>query len=391
MTAPNVLGLFSDLVDPRVERTRKHKLIDIVMLVLCTTIVGCKGWDEMWETAEDGEEYFREFLELPNGIPCADTFRRVMTALEPKGLLACLMRFSAHLSGAMAGKHVALDGKTVRGSFAGEAGHGALHVVSAWATEERLVLGQVATDVKSNEITAIPELLAMLDLRGATVTIDAMGCQRRIAESIVDGGADYVFGLKGNQPTLQAEVTQAFDADTCATLKDEAGGFHESVDKGHGRLEVRRTWVLKDIDWLTRSNAFPHLASIIVVESERTLSGNTACERRVYVSSRTATAEVFAALIRAHWSIENQLHWVLDVTFGEDAARIHRKNGAENLGILRKIALTLLQNENSPRKNGKVRKLSIAMKRRLAGLAWGRYLHKVLCAGLGPAPENQAD
>ena len=259
--------------DPRIDRTKLHLLSDILMIVMITTLCGCKGWDEMAEFAEAGEEQLRSILELP------------------------------------------------------------LHLVSAWATEQKLVLAQVATDVNSNEITAIQELLDLLDLRKVIVSTNAMGCQKKIAEKIIEKGGDYLFGLKGNQPTLQEEVLASFDDKTLASLKTSPETFHESVDKGHGRLEVRRTLLLSDTDWIAKTKLFPHVHSAIRVESERTIGEKTSIEKRVYLSSRTASAEVFANLIRSHWGIENNLHWVLDVTFGEDAVRIHRKNGAENLAV----------------------------------------------------------
>jgi predicted transposase YbfD/YdcC len=276
------------------------------------------------------------------------------------------------------GKLVSIDGKTVRGSFRGATGEGALHLVNAWVSENQMVLGQYATDVKSNEITAIPELLALLDLRGATVSIDAIGCQRGIAQQIVEKGADYLFGLKSNQPTLHAEVLAAFDEATCASLKGDAASYCETVDKGHGRNEVRRVWVQHEVAWLTRSEAWPKLRSLILVESERTRRGETSVERRAYISSVDAPASVLAERVRGHWHIENRLHWVLDVVFGEDRSRITRKNGAENLGIVRKIAMNLLRASPTPDKRGRP-----ASNPRKRGRAAARFEHllTVLAAG----------
>jgi predicted transposase YbfD/YdcC len=243
-------------------------------------------------------------------------------------------------------------------------------------TEHKVVLGQYATDVKSNEITAIPELLKLLDVRGAVVTIDAIGCQKGIAKQIVEKGADYLFGLKGNQPTLHEEVVSSFDAATSAALRSEPRSFFESVDKGHGRLEVRRTFVLREVSWLMGSSAWPGLRSMVLVESERTIRGETSLERRAYISSLDAPAERFGLLVRRHWHVENKLHWVLDVTFGEDRGRVGRKNGAENLAILRKLAVTLFS--RAP-KRGRVQ--SLAMKKRRASWSFPRAM-EVLCAGL---------
>jgi predicted transposase YbfD/YdcC len=240
--------------------------------------------------------------------------------------------------------------------------------------------------VKSNEITAIPKLLEMLDLRGATVTVDAMGCQRDIAKQIAARGADYVFGLKGNQPTLHREVLDAFDASTCAALARDPRSYSETADKGHGRLEVRRVWVQRDVSWLTKSEAWPGLASLILVESERTRRGVTSCERRAYISSSSASAAELGAQVRGHWHIENKLHWVLDVTFGEDHARMSRKNGAENMATMRKIAINMLTRAPSSHE----KPMSKPMKQMVATMRFS-YLLTVLTGAAPPpaAPERR--
>jgi predicted transposase YbfD/YdcC len=376
MVWPSIEVFFEQLRDPRVERTRRHKLVDIVMIVLIGTIWGCKGWDEMHEEAEAAEDELRRFLELPHGIPSADTLRRVMSALAPGRFREVFIAWSRALCESTEGKLVAIDGKTVRGAFRGK-DEGTLHLINAWVCENQMVLGQYATDAKSNEITAVPELLRLLDLRGAVVSLDAMGCQKEIAKQIVEQGADYIFGLKGNQPTLHQEVLSAFDEGTCSRLREEPWAFHESADKGHGRVEVRRTWVLRDTKWLTRSEKWTKLSSLVLVESERTVSGETSRERRAYISSHNASAERFQSLVRGHWQIENKLHWVLDVTFGEDRARIAKKNGAENLALVRKLALNLLG--RAP--EGK-RPMSIVRRKRKAFRSF-EYLAAVLRGGTG--------
>ena len=289
---------------PHSERTRRHRLTDIVLLVLIGTICGREGWDELVWYGEDWEDELGTILELPSGIPSADTLRRVMGALDPRAFGKMFIAWTQAMCESTSGKLVSIDGKTVRGSFRGATGEGALHLVNAWVSENQMVLGQYATDVKSNEITAIPELLALLDLRGATVSIDAIGCQRGIAQQIVEKGADYLFGLKSNQPTLHAEVLAAFDEATCASLKGDAASYCETVDKGHGRNEVRRVWVQHEVAWLTRSEAWPKLRSLILVESERTRRGETSVERRAYISSVDAPASVLAERVRGHWHIE---------------------------------------------------------------------------------------
>ncbi len=228
------LDLLEEVEDPRVNRTRRHKLTDILLLVLIGTLCDQRGWDAIYQFSAFREAELKTLLELPHGIPSPDTLRRVFRALDPGGLKRVLVRWARMLHGATEGSHVAIDGKTVRGAFAEDGS--ALHLVSAWASETKLILAQYAADAKSNEITAIPQLLELLKLRGSTVTIDAMGCQKAIAQNIIDKKADYVFGLKGNHPTLHQEVLSAFDDDTCNQLRAHAKDFHEEADKGHGRL-----------------------------------------------------------------------------------------------------------------------------------------------------------
>ena len=316
-----ILEFLEQIPEPRVERTRRHRLTDILVITLCAVIRGQRGWDGIAEFGEAREAELREFLELPHGIPCADTFRRVMSALDAKAVSACLTAWARQLHAGTDGGQIAIDGKTVRGSFSSaENGEGRLHVVNAWATETKLVLGQFATDVKSNEITAIPELLKLLDLRKGVVSIDAMGCQKNIAKTICEKGAYYLFGLKGNQPTLHEEVCGAFDEQTCNKLRENPHDFHESADKGHGRMEVRRTWVIRDVAWLTASEAWPGLKSLVLVESERHLKDRSSRERRAYISSHEGSAERLGTMVRQHWGIENQLHWTLDVSVLQKAA-----------------------------------------------------------------------
>jgi predicted transposase YbfD/YdcC len=273
----------------------------------------------------------------------------------------------------------------VRGTLEAANGQGALHLVNAWVCENQMVLGQYATDVKSNEITAIPKLLELLSLRGATVTMDAMGCQKGIAKAIVDKGADYIFGLKGNHPTLHREVLDAFDAETCAALCGEAGSYAVTVDKGHGRNEVRRVWVQRDVSWLAQTKEWEGLASLVLVEAERTRRGETSCERRAYISSLAVSADELGAKVRGHWHVENRLHWVLDVSFGEDRARIGRKNGAENMSVMRKIAMNLLQ--RAPGRNGKP--LSKPMKQRRASWRFSNLLAVLSSGGAAEALSPQ--
>lgn len=327
------------------QRTRRHRLTDVLLLVLLGTVVGCRGWDEIVFFSKERETHLREFMDLPGGIPSADTLRRVMGAVDPKAVNAVLTRWTSALCETFTGKQIAIDGKSIRGTLEasnGESGS-AVHVVNAWVCEHQMVLGQYATDVKSNEITAIPKLLELLELRGSTVTIDAIGCQKDIARCIVHKGANYIFGLKQNQPSLHREVLEAFDEATLNRLALQPTSYAEFADKGHGRCEFRRVWVEHDVSWLAQSDDWPGLRSLILVESERTRRGETSRERRAYVSSSNESATALANKVRGHWHVENKLHWVLDVTFGEDHARVARKHGAESMSFMRKMAMNLLR------------------------------------------------
>jgi predicted transposase YbfD/YdcC len=349
--------------------------MNILVLSLLSVICGAEGWDEMAEFAESKRDWLETWLDLPNGTPCADTFRRVLSALEPKEFQRCFSEWMAAVAGGTEGKLVAIDGKTIRGSFARSLGKSAVHLVSAWVAENSLALGQLATEEKSNEITAIPQLLALLELRGATVSIDAMGCQTKIAEAIVSKGADYILALKGNQSTLQQEVESFFKHAGKTGFKDIPHTFDETVDGEHGRLEVRRVWATADLDWMQDAKkSWTNLRTLVLVESERTVDGKTSTERRHYISShRELDAQRLGQLIRGHWAVENGLHWVLDVVFDEDSCRIRQGHGAENFALLRKLALALFKQETSAKK-------SVAMKRKRAG--WDHlYGLRVLAAG----------
>lgn len=362
---------FESLKDPRVERTRRHKLMDIVVISVMAVISYADGWDDIVEYAKVREGWLRTFLELPNGIPCADTFRRVFTALDPEAFQSCFLSWVRALVGSTDGKLIAIDGKTVRHSFAGEEGKGPVHLVSAWVAQNQLVLGHIATDAKSNEITAIPKLLELLDVRGATITIDAMGCQKKIAEVIVDGSADYILGLKDNQPTMRQEVEQFFES-ASAAFRDTRCDQNQTIDGDHGRIEVRRVFASDDIGWMADKAQWKNLQSVVMVESERTIGEQTSLERRYYLTSHRPDAEMLGQMIRGHWGIENQLHWVLDMAFDEDRSRIRRGHAPDNFALLRKIAANLLKLETS-------NKRGVEAKRKRA--AWDSgYLLKVLQA-----------
>ena len=382
---PRYLGVFSffeAVPEPRVERTRLHPLVNVLIIAMLAMICVGEGWEDMEEFGLAKEAWLGTFLNLRHGIPSADTFRRVLSAVNPKAFNACFIAWVQALSLGTSGKLVAIDGKTVRHSFNRATGRKALHVVSAWIAENRLTLGQIVTEEKSNEITAIPKLLELLDIRGATITVDAMGCQRAIAEKVKDLGADYIMGLKGNQETAHKEVEEYFADASAKDFKDVPHTFHETVDgSDHGRLEVRRVWASQELDWFADLAKWKGLSSIIMIESERTVgSAETSVERRYYYwSSHIVDAKIFGEMIRGHWGIENQLHWCLDVGFREDESRIRTDHGPENIALLRKIAMNLAKNERTHKKG-------IQAKRKLA--AWSdAYLLKLLRAGL---PQDQA-
>lgn len=350
---------FAKLPDPRLERTRDHSLQDIIAIAVCATISGADGWVPIQEWAKAKEQWLRGFLQLPNGIPSHDTFGRVFSALNPEAFRSCFTAWAQDVAESLKG-HVIIDGKTLRGSFDHAAGRGAIHMVSAWAREAQLVLGQVKTDEKSNEITAIPKLLSMLDLKGVTVSIDAMGCQKNIARTIVDAEADYVLALKGNQPATLEKVEEIFLAAEEQDWNGIKHSEHKTTDRAHGRVEKRaytRIAAPQDVPELQR---WPDLKSLVRVLRERTVGDKQTAELHYYLSSLPATAKEHAKYIRGHWAIENELHWSLDVHFHEDQNRIRRDNAPENAAVLRHLALSLLKQE-------KTAKLGVASKRLKCG------------------------
>ena len=332
---------WDDLEDPRTGNARLHDLHDLLMIALCTVLCGGQTATDMAEFARAKEIYLRDFLKLSAGLPSHDTFSRLFRLLDPVAFGAWFQRFTAALGAEVRGV-IAVDGKVLRRSHDKARGTSALHMVSAWGCEAGMVLAQIATDAKSNEITAVPKLLAMLSLKGTIVTADALNCQRAIAAQIVEQGGDYALPLKENQPTLLADVSLFLDDPT--TRPDDR---HQSVDADHGRIETRTATVSRDIGWLAETQKWPGLRAIGKVVRERETDGKTSTETAYYVLSTALSAERFNQVVRSHWQVENRLHWRLDVVMNEDQARNRTGHGARNLAVLRHMAINVMQRDGT--------------------------------------------
>lgn len=345
-----VFTTFEDLTDPRVERTRRHELFDLVVVALCGTIAGADTWADIERFGKERLAWLRTFLPLANGIPSHDTFGRVFAKLDPAQLVACIQKWLEDV-GREIGDHIAIDGKTLRGSFDKAAGKNPLHLVSAWACEARLTLGQVATEAKSNEITAIPLLLELLDLKGATVTIDAMGCQKEIAKKIVDGGGDYVLALKDNHPKLATAVSEEFTKALEADVPPAGTRRHVTVETSRGRQERREYFALPAPRSLPGFADWANLATIVMAVRIVMVNGRETADVAYFLSSLPTKVKMLAKRIRQHWSIESQLHWVLDVTFTEDASRIRKQHAPQTSAMLRRLAVSILSSDTSLKDN----------------------------------------
>ena len=359
-TSPNqpgpqsLVAHFEHLPDPRVNRTKDHALIDVLVIAVCTLLCGGESFNDMEDFGQAKQDWFKTFLSLRNGIPSHDTFNRVFAALDPKAFLDCFLRWTQSLRQAVPREIVALDGKALRRALARDGS--VQYVVSAWAEGNGLVLGQWKVADKSNEITAVPELLRVLELGGCIVTLDAMGCQKKIAREIVAADADYVLALKGNQGVVHEEVRTFLDATLAEKKKPRPAGAplpkavallaeFATVEKDHGRRETRRYYQSDELDWFADKGKWAGLVSVGMVEAIREVEGKTTVERRYYLSSLPLDVATFARAVRGHWGIENKLHWVLDVCFREDQSRAREGYAAENLATLRRLALNLLKRE----------------------------------------------
>jgi predicted transposase YbfD/YdcC len=337
---------FEYLTDPRIERTRVHDLFELVAVALCGTLAGADTWADIERFGNDRLTWLRTFLSLEGGIASHDTFGRVFAMLDPAELMACVQQWLDDL-GREIGKHIAIDGKTLRGSGDKAAARNPLHLVSAWASEARLTLGQVAVDSKSNEITAIPLLLELLNLKGAIVTIDAMGCQKEIAHKIVSSGGDYVLALKGNHETLHQAVDEAFTAALEANTRPKGMARRVTNETNRGRRERREYTVLPVPASLPGAAEWKGLATLVMVLRVTQVGGQEKGEVSYFLSSLPAKVRSLAKVIRQHWSIESQLHWVLDVTFSEDASRIRNGHAPQTSAMLRRLAVSILSADTS--------------------------------------------
>ena len=340
---------FQPIQDPRVERTKKHLLTDILVIAILAVIAGAKGWEDIENYGISKRKWLQEFLSLPHGIPSDDTFRRVFEKIDSRVLEQCFHQWIESLVNQMAGEVVPIDGKTLRGSYDRNKGLRALHLVSAWASEQRLVLGQVKVEDKSNEITAIPALIELLDLSGAIVTIDAMGTQTEIASQLIQKNADYILALKGNHPTLFRQVKQWFETAKSNNFEGVDFSYDKQVESGHHRTEIRYCWSVpvSAIDNLYQQERWTGLKSVVMVIRIRRLWNKTTREVQFYLTSRDSDARSLGNAIRKHWGIENELHWTLDVSFREDDCRIRSFHSPRNFSILRRMALNALNREKS--------------------------------------------
>jgi predicted transposase YbfD/YdcC len=367
--AENSIGSIADsflkLEDPRIERNKLHKLLDIIIITVCAVICGADNWVEIELFGKKKQEWLRQFLELPNGVPSHDTFGRVFSLLNAEQFQACFYEWVKAVEKVTSGQVIALDGKQLRGSLDGYAGKGAIYMVNAWASANHVAIGQRKVDQKSNEITAIPELLAMLEIAGCIITIDAIGCQTEIAEQIIEKEADYVLALKGNQGHLFADMSELF----ALCLQEEGpytpiDDYHKTVNKDHGRIETRECWAIEADPYqesIHRLSEWKQVRSLVMVRCKRQIGEEVTSQDRYFISSLAPDAEKLLAAVRSHWGIENSLHWVLDVVFDEDHSRIRKDHAPQNLAVIRQMALNMLKKEKTTKGGVHAKRLQAAL------------------------------
>lgn len=348
---------FESLPEPRIDRQKRHELIDIVTITICAVLSGAEAWTHVEEFGQAKEEWFRNFLKLPNGIPSHDTFGRFFSLLDPLAFQNAFLQWVQAVNVVFKGQVISLDGKCLRHSYDHDSDKAAIYMVSAWASANQIVLGQVKTDEKSNEITAIPKLLQSLEIKGCIVTIDAAGCQKNIAAQIRSQDADYVLALKGNQGNLRDHVEDYFTAAIDNDFLGVPNDYYETIDADHGRIEIRRHWTIEAFGDFPGKEAWKDLNMIGMIESERHIGDKATKERRYYISSQTDGAKQFASSVRAHWGVENGLHWCLDVGFREDDCRVRQGYASENFAVIRHIALNLLKKDKSFKGGMKAKRL----------------------------------